>query len=301
LTQCPALLNDSEPLIQVTMSFASEYLAQLAAFSEQCPLPRVRALHLPPVQPVQGHAGEFCAVELTDGSLGLSYVRLGDTLAQLRQGSAAFELAGADALALAQRFVSDKGPGRVIGFATANAISRCLYDRAGFRPDDSSDSIGQMNAKAGESIGMIGLFRPILGRVLKSGARLTVVELRADLVGEHEGYRVTMDASELANCSKVISTSTLLLNDTLDDMLAQCRNAHWFAMVGPSAGCLPDALFARGVTLLGGNWIKDRQGFVAALTSGAPHSEFTSKYALTANGYPGWRELIRRAANSQRT
>ncbi len=287
--------------MQSAMNFASEYLAQLAAFSAQCPLPRVRALHLPPLQPVQGHAGEFCAIELTDGSLGLSYVRLGDTLAQLREGADSLLPAGADALEVAQRFVNDKGPGRVIGFATANAISRCLYDRAGFRPNDSSDSIGQMNPQKGDSIGMIGLFRPLLGRVLKSGARLTVVELKADLVGQHDGYRVTLDAKELSACSKVISTSTLLLNDTLDDMLAQCRQAHWFAMVGPSAGCLPDALFARGVTLLGGNWIRDGQGFVAALTSGAPHSEFTSKYALTAQGYPGWRELIQRALGSKGT
>jgi uncharacterized protein (DUF4213/DUF364 family) len=70
-------------------------------------------------------------------------------------------------------------------------------------------------------------------------------------------------------------------------------------MVGPSAGCLPDALFARGVTLLGGSWIKDGPGFVAALTSGAPHSEFSSKYALTSQGYPGWRELIRRALGNK--
>ncbi len=287
--------------MQSAMNFASEYLAQLAAFSAQCPLPRVRALHLPPLQPVQGHAGEFCAIELTDGSLGLSYVRLGDTLAQLREGADSLLPAGADALEVAQRFVNDKGPGRVIGFATANAISRCLYDRAGFRPNDSSDSIGQMNPQKGDSIGMIGLFRPLLGRVLKSGARLTVVELKADLVGQHDGYRVTLDAKELSACSKVISTSTLLLNDTLDDMLAQCRHARWFAMVGPSAGCLPDALFARGVTLIGGNWIRDGQGFVAALTSGAPHSEFTSKYALTAQGYPGWRELIQRALGSKGT
>ncbi len=280
------------------VNFASEYLAQLNVFSEQCSLPRIRALHLPPVQPVQGHAGEFCAVELTDGSLGLSYVRLGDTLAQLRQGAETLLPAGADALEVARRFIDETGPARVIGFATANAISRCLFDRAGFRPGDSSDSTGQMNPQAGESIGMIGLFKPLLGRVLKSGARLTVVELRADLVGEHDGYRVTLDASELAACSKVISTSTLLLNDTLDSMLAQCRHASWFAMVGPSAGCLPDALFARGVTLLGGSWIRDRQGFVAALTSGAPHSEFTSKFALTPEGYPGWRELIQRAGKS---
>ena len=285
--------------MQPPLSFATEYLAQLAAFAEQSPLPRVRALHLPPIQPVHGHKGEFCAVELADGSLGLSYVRLGDTLPQLRQTNVAFSLAGADALEVARRFVSDKGPGKAIGFATANAISRCLFDRAGFRPSDSSDSIGQMNPQQGESIGMIGFFRPLLGRVLESGARLTVIELKADLVGERDGYRVTLDAGELAACSKVISTSTLLLNDTLDQMLAHCRNARWFAMIGPSAGCLPDALFARGVTLLGGSWIKDREGFIAALTTGVSHSEFTSKYALTSDGYPGWHELIQRASQSK--
>ena len=280
------------------MSFAKEYLAQLAAFSDQSPLPRVRALHLPPAQAVLGHRGEFCAVELADGSLGLSYVCLGDTLAQLRQGTTALAPAGTDALELARAFADQHGPARVVGFATANAISRCLFDRAGFRPPDSSDSIGQMNPQPGDSIGMIGLFRPLLQRVLKSGARLTVVELKTELAGQHDGYRVTLDAKELGACSKVISTSTLLLNDTLDEMLAQCRSAHWFAMIGPSAGCLPDALFARGVTLLGGNWIRDREGFIAALTSGMPHSEFTSKYALTPDGYPGWRELIQRASPS---
>ena len=277
------------------MSFATEYLAQLEAFADRSPLPRVRALHLPPIRPTQDNKGEFCAVELTDGSLGLSYVCHDDTLVQLHRGTAGIDLVGIDAIEVARRFVSDNSTGRTIGFAAANAISRCLYDRAGFRPRDSSDSIGQMNPLRGESIGMIGLFRPLLGRVLESGARLTVVELKAELAGEHDGYRVTLDAEELAACSKVISTSTLLLNDTLDQMLAYCRSVRWFAMIGPSAGCLPDALFDRGVTLLGGSWITNREGFIAALTSGTSHSEFTSKYALTYDDYPGWRILIQLA------
>lgn len=277
------------------MNFAAEYLAQLEDFANQGTLPRVRTLHLPPAQPIGDNKGEFCAVELEDGSLGLSYVLLNDTLERLHNGSDGFGLSGADALDVARRFVSDKGIGKTIGFATANALSRCLFDRAGFRPCNSSDSIGQMNPQRGESIGMIGLFKPLLGRVLQSGARLTVVELKADLVGERNGYRVTLDAEELAACSKVISTSTLLLNDTLDQMLAHCHNARWFAMVGPSAGCLPDALFTRGVTLLGGSWVNDRDGFIAALKSGESLSDFASKFALTADSYPGWRMLIQRA------
>ena len=65
------------------MSFATDYVAQLEAVAAEGRLPRIRALHLPPVRPVHDNRGEFCALELEDGSLGLSYVLLDDTLARL--------------------------------------------------------------------------------------------------------------------------------------------------------------------------------------------------------------------------
>ena len=280
------------------MSFAADYLAQLEAFAAQGPLPRIRALHLPPNMRTDDNRGIFCAMELEDGSIGLSYVLLDDTLARLRDGSDGFGLPGADTLAVARRYVDHKGIWKTLGFAAANALTRCLFDRAGFRPDCNVDSIGQVNPQPGEHIGMIGFFSPLLGRITASGARLTIVELRADLVGEHDGYRVTLNAEDLSGCSKVISTSTLLLNDTLDRMIECCRNARWFAMVGPSAGCLPDALFARGVTLVGGSWINDRDKFTAALRSGESLGEHASKFALTADSYPGFDALLARAAGS---
>ncbi len=280
------------------MSFADDYLAQLEAFAARSPAPRVHALHLPPLQPDADNKGEFCALELEDGSVGLSYVLLDDTLARLHAGGDSLGIAGADALQLARRYAGADSFGKALGFAAANALTRCLYDRAGFRPGDSADSIGQMQPRAGEHIGMIGLFRPLLGRILDSGARLTVVELKAELAGSAEGYRVTLDAEELATCDKVVSTSTLLLNDTLDRMLGCCRDAKWFAMVGPSAGCLPDSLFARGVTLLGGSWITDRKGFLDALRRGESRSAFSGKFALTRNDYPGFNALLGRARSA---
>ena len=56
------------------MSFAAEYLARIEAFAALGAPPRVRALHLPPAMPVEernANQGEFCALELEDGSLGL--------------------------------------------------------------------------------------------------------------------------------------------------------------------------------------------------------------------------------------
>ena len=283
------------------MSFATEYLAQLEAFAAPGPLPRARALHLPPLGHSQDNKGEFCAVELEDGSIGLSYVLLDDTLERLHHGADSFGLAGADTLALARRYVSDKDIWKTLGFAAANALTRCLFDRAGFRPELSSDSIGHLHPQPGEHIGMIGHFTPLLRRIIASGARLTIVELKPELAGEHDGYRVTLDPGQLSDCSKVVSTSTLLLNDTVDRMIACCRNARWFAMVGPSAGCLPDALFAKGVTLLGGSWINERDGFTAALRSGEPLGDYASKFALTVDSYPGFDALLARASGAGTT
>ncbi|WP_018991100.1 Rossmann-like domain-containing protein [Aromatoleum toluclasticum] len=276
------------------MNFAETYLAQLERFAARGSLPRVRALHLPPAgdAPLPGDRGEFCALELDDGSLGLSYVLLDDTLARMRAGEGGFALAGAAALELARAYVNGSGIQRTLGFAAANALTRSFFDRAGYRPDTSADSIGGLDPQPGERIGMIGLFTPLIGRILKSGAELTVVELKAELAGDRDGYRVTLDPAELAGCGKVLSTSTLLLNDTLDHMLGFCRDARWFAMIGPSAGCLPDALFARGVTLVGGSWVHDREGFVDALRSGSERGSFARKFAIAADAYPGFETLL---------
>jgi uncharacterized protein (DUF4213/DUF364 family) len=276
------------------MRFATEYLDQLERLAQHMPMPRVQALHLPPEPDPGQPRGEFCALVLDDGSLGLSYVLLDDTLAQLRRQDASLGLAGADALTVARRFASGHGAHRAIGLAAANALTRCLFDRAGYRPPASSDSLGALDPQPGDHIGMIGLFTPLLPRVLASGAALTVVELKAQLAGVRDGYRVTLDAHALRHCNKVLSTGTLVLNDTLDAMLAHCRQAQWLALIGPSMGCLPDALFTRGVTLTGGSWVLDSPAYVDALRSGQHRPGLSQKVALMPAHYPGLEALLAR-------
>ena len=277
--------------------YADEALDLLQAFAAAGPaLPRVRALHLPP-KPTPGDLrGEFCALQLEDGAVGLSYVLLGDTWAELSRQQQRFALAGCDALAVARGYLSVDPLERTVGLAAVNALTRCLFDRAGFVPGSSVDSIGSLDPQPGETVGMIGLFASLVPRITARGARLVVIELREDLAGERDGVRVTLDATELRHCDKVLSTGTLLLNDTLDRMLGLCVRAKQFAMIGPSVGCPPDPLFARGVTLLGGSWVSDPAAFVDALCSGAPVSGAAHKFALPREAYPGWGELLRRAA-----
>jgi uncharacterized protein (DUF4213/DUF364 family) len=279
------------------MSYAQDALSLVQALADLGPLPRVKALHLPPPPAADALRGEFAALELEDGAIGLSYVLLGDTWAGLRRQRESLELAGADALALARLYAGQDPIRRTLGFAALNALTRHLFDRAGFVPPDSVDSLGALDPQPGETVGMIGYFTPLIPRITARGACVRVVELRADLVGERDGVRVTLDAAELAGCAKVLATGTLLLNDTLDPMLAHCPGARAMALVGPSVGCPPDPLFARGITLLGGSWITDGAGYLRALVAGGSTSGLARKFTLAPRDYPGWSALLARCAS----
>ncbi len=279
------------------MTFATALLAYLERYAARAALPRVHRLLLPPPRDdSRGKAAEFCALELDDGSIGMSYVLLDGALERLASEADHQGLVGAEALSVARGYADPTSPVRALGFAAINAITQCLFQRAGYAPLATSDSLGLLDPQPGDHIGMIGLFPGLTGPIVATGARLTVIELKPELAGERESYRVTLDTEALRECNKILSTSTVLLNDTLDTVLAHCASATRFAMVGPGAGCLPDPLFARGVTLLGGTRVSDPEGFRWALQAGESWGRYTCKYAIRREEYPGFEALLRYCA-----
>jgi uncharacterized protein (DUF4213/DUF364 family) len=278
--------------------FEAATLELLALAAERLgPPPRVRALHLPPQRPEDELAGESCALELEDGSVGLSYILFGDTLARMRARASNF--AGSETLALAQGLNAPAalagGAPRTLGLAAANALTAWTWRRCHFEPPPAGDSLGGIDPAPGEWVGMIGWFAPLAPRLVQRGARLTVVELRSELAGAQEGFTVSADPKALADCTQVLATGTLLLNGTLEAMLAHAPRARRFVLVGPSAGLLPDALFERGVSAIGGSWVRDPAAFVQALCTGERRGDTARKFALERGSYPGLRALLERA------
>ena len=97
----------------------------------------------------------------------------------------------------------------------------------------------------------------------------------------------------MRHCDKVIASGTLVLNDTLERMLALCERARWITLIGPSMGCLPEALFARGVTLLNGSWVTERgRADIDALRRGEVRGGPALKVAITPPAYPGFEALL---------
>ncbi len=273
-------------------TIATDYVALAQRIAARLGSPRVRALHLPSAQAFTQKDAEFCAIELEDGSVGLSFVLLGALEPLLTARGEFHALAGMEAAALARRYAEADPAAKALGFAAINALSQQLFSRANWIPKPAGDSIGDIDPKPGEHIGMIGLFRPLVASIHAAGARLTVLELRSDLAGEHDTFRVTLDPADLASCDKVVSTCSVMLNDTLDSVLAACRNARHFAIVGPTAGCVPDPLFARGVDSVGGRRVVDVDRFRGPFRTGEKWGTSAMKYVIARRDYPGIDRLL---------
>lgn len=277
-------------------TIAAQYVALAERIARRLGDPRVQALHLPSAEDAAAKDAEFCALELEGEAFGFSFLRMDGLEAALRARQGEAVRVGTSALTLARGYAGHDAVGKALGFAAINALSQLLFARAGWRPPEADDSLGEIAPDRGEHVGMIGFFRPLVPDIVARGARLTVLELRPELAGEHDGYRVTLDPAALGSCTKVISTCTVMLNGTLDAVLAACRNARHFAIVGPTAGCLPDPLFARGVDSLGGRRVTDPAAFRDALRAGRRWGAYAAKYVIKRNGYPGAERLLDSAA-----
>ena len=288
----------SEPL-------ARALLRQVHAVAERLPVPRVKRLHLPARAAAEcgaAQVAEFCALELEDGAFGLSYLLLDGTWqglrARLGDRHEAAPLAGADPLRLAEGFAGADAAARALGLAAINALTQSAWRRLDYEPPAAGNSGGGLALSPTDHLGMIGGFNPLIEGVRLAGARLTVVELDAGKVAalaeRHPWITATLERGALAACNKIVGTSTMLLNDSLEAMLAACPRAREFALIGPSAGLWPDALFARGVTHLAGTQIVDGPAFAQAMAQDSRWSHSARKYAIARGGWPGWQALLGR-------
>ncbi|HSD61466.1 MAG TPA: DUF364 domain-containing protein [Burkholderiales bacterium] len=279
------------------MTIVEELLAIARRIADVLGAPEVTAVHIPPWQEDPGRDAEFCAVRLTDGSVGTAYVLLEDTLQRIQQRRGE---APRSALDMAQGFADSDPVDRALGLAAINALSQSLFRRGGFVPDFATNSLGSLDLGPGDHLGMIGFFRPLLERVRARSVPLTVLELQAHLVREEPGFAVTLDPGRLAACNKIVSTSTVLLNDSLDGLLERVRHAEQFVIIGPSAGCVPDPLFERGVSAVGGSLVTDADAFMRRAAASEPWGDAARKYHIArGTGYPGIAALMERARHAE--
>ena len=278
--------------MRIRRSLAEDYLALVDKIDQQLSLPGIRKIFIPRDQSSDEKSAEFGAVILEDGSVGLVFLLLGDTLQRFQEVSVERDWIGESPVSLAKKFLSLDPIEKALGLGAINAVGQNLIKRSGIQLDTATNSIASFDPQANDKFGMIGYFPPLVSRLREAEIDLTVVELKEELVESQECFRVTLNPKSLVSCNKVLCTSTMLLNDTLDQMLSYCDQDAQVALIGPSAGFLPDALFSRGITTVGGNQIIDVELFIQRCEDGEKWGQSSRKYCFHQSDYPGIDRLI---------
>jgi uncharacterized protein (DUF4213/DUF364 family) len=156
-----------------------------------------------------------------------------------------------------------------------------------FAVDSATDSLGLLSVSAGDRVGMVGLFFGLIKTIKKAGAELVVIEKKDQLIKKYPNLPITLDATKLSTCNKILCTSTTILNNSLDEILAHCSPDAFVSIIGPTAGYFPDPLFARGVDVVGGRVVKNGALFLQLLAERKRWGDTTQRTCFQKETYAG--------------
>ena len=203
----------------------------------------------------------YTAVLLSNGQLGIAFTFLDD----LGCGCSLFEgrrpLAGKPAEELLQGFDSDHPLDSALALACANALFNtpdkyytegASITQLGFRPDDR--------------VGMVGHFSPIVGKIKDQVAAIDIFERQGR---PDEGIHSFEQAAEiLPQCDIAMVTSTTIINNTVDEVLALVGQCREVVMLGTSTPMNKAAFVGTPVTLLSGISVTDAAAIMQAVSEG---------------------------------
>jgi uncharacterized protein (DUF4213/DUF364 family) len=278
------------------MSISAEILALGQRLCSELEAPDIEGLHLPELSADDEFRDEFGFVFLTDGSAAPFYVSLPATLQQLHRRFP--EPAGAR-LSLRQCLQGlDQSslPERALAIGAWNALSQHLIRRAGYVCPPRGSAQG-FEPRAGERIGMVGYFCPVIDRLVERGVEVLVIEQQPERVPKRAHVELSQDLQALAECRLVYCTASTLINDSLQQVMDSCVNAQAVDLIGPTGSGLPDVLFEHGVHAVGGVSFDDANDLRDVLARRESWGRVGKKYELTADNYPGAEDLLAAALN----
>ena len=233
----------------------------------------------------------FSGVKLSNGFAGLSYTPVKDIPQAVCCPSSAgrifdpFKIYGMPAAEVLTGLTSNEPLKTAVAIATLNALCAVCWER-GLAEDYSiqmnTDALEAVRMPADRSVAVIGAFVPVLRKLKARGGQWWVIEqdpqtLKIDEMPHFipaDQFRETVTAADV-----LIITGVTLVNHTLEPILDAARRDAEIAVIGPTASLLPDALFARGVRVVGGVRVKNADELLDVLAAGGSGYHFFDRSA----------------------
>jgi uncharacterized protein (DUF4213/DUF364 family) len=227
------------------------------------------------------------AITLGGGATGISFVLLPDEKVEEYTALKPSDFIAKNPRRFALKFGSNDPIKEMISLASINAICQHVMRETNFVVDSATDSLGLMSVSAEDRVGMVGLFSGLIKAIRKAGAELVVIEKNERLIQKFPDLPITLDGTKLSTCNKILCTSTTILNNTLDEILAHCSADAFISIIGHTAGYFPDPLFALGVDVVGGRLVKNGSRFLQFLAERKRWGEATQRICFQKKTYAG--------------
>jgi len=158
-----------------------------------------------------------------------------------------------------------------LGVAGLNALTALALDRGlpGVKTVEDMDGVDALGLAPGQSVAMVGAFRPFIRTLARRGHPVVVIERHPHLVPVDLAADVrppAETAATLARADAVIVSGTTLVNRTLDEILDAVAPGQPVVLAGPTASFCPPPLFRRGVRALAGCRAIDPDRLLAVIT-----------------------------------
>jgi uncharacterized protein (DUF4213/DUF364 family) len=129
---------------------------------------------------------------------------------------------------------------------------------------------------------IVGAFVPVIKAMKRRGQSFRILEQDpATLKPDEMPFYTPAESApqEVPKADLLFVTGTTLINDTLEPILAAAKPTAKIVVVGPTASLAPEALFRRGVSLVGGVEVTDPDLLLDLLAEGASGYHFFGKAA----------------------
>ena len=270
------------------MSLKDEFKKMVTGLTTKFTLPPISNIFFPPFyKGGQPKDAQFMAICLEGGAAGVSFVLLPDEKMEEYNALHPSDFVEKNPRGFALQFGNDDPLKEMISLAAINAICQHVMRESNFAVDHATDSLGLLSVSAGDRVGMVGLFFGLIKTIKKANAELVVIEKNERLIKKFPDLPITLDATKLSTCNKILCTSTTILNNSLDEILAHCSPDAFVSIIGPTAGYFPDPLFVRGVDVVGGRTVKNGELFLQLLAEKKRWGDATQRICFQKQTYAG--------------
>lgn len=203
----------------------------------------------------------YTAVTTSDGGIGLSYTYFGDKKSCMVLNKH-IDYEGKSADQLLEKIKSDNTVERSMALALINALN---YNDALNLPQDHDNKIMFDKYKIGQGhrVAMVGYFPPLVRNFEGIGISLEILDISRGLGQKEEFY------NKLKNWAQVLLlTSTSVLNNSTEEILANVGENVKTIMLGPSTPMVPGAFEHLPVHMLAGTVPLDKKMTLKAIRHG---------------------------------